>query len=116
MEIGTRVLNKKNGKAGYVINDSFGCCSDGETLVVYEGTTYGLGTDTELLEETMQIPQIPDHIKCGAGKGEDCCIFLTISGQGFKCERFTSLRDSLIFKTMNAKRNPEEPYPDCMKF
>jgi len=58
----------------------------------------------------------PDPIKCGAGRGEECCIFLTAGSKGFECERFGSLRDMLISRTMNAKRNPEEPYPQCMKF
>jgi len=115
MKTGTRVLNTESGKIGHVINDSFRCCGDNETLIVYEGTSCGFGTDQSLLEETEQIEHIPDLEKCGAGRGGECCIFLTVSGDGPCCERFTSLRDNLIFKTMTAKRDPPEPYPLCMK-
>ena len=116
MKTGTRVKNRVDGQMGYVIVDSFRCCSDEEDLVVYDGSKIGFGTDKKILEEVEWIMPIPDLFKCGGGKKEDCCIFLTLSGDGPCCERFTSLRDSLIFKTMSAKRNPVEPYPECMKF
>jgi len=116
MKVGTAVLNKETGIKGHVIIDSFRCCLDKEELVVYENTNCGLGTNRNLLEVITEEPHIPDIEKCGAGKGEECCIFITVSGKGFMCERFSELRDSLIFKTMNAKRDPIEPYPECMKF
>ena len=117
MKTGTRVLNTESGKIGHVINDSFRCCGDDEILIVYEGSNCGCGTDRSLLEEAEQIKHIPDFKKCGGGRGADCCIFLTVSGSdGFVCERFSSLRDALIFKAMKAKRNPPKPYPECMKF
>lgn len=115
MKTGTRVMNKE-GQMGHVINDSFRCCGDNEVLVVYDGTNTGLGTDEGSLEEVEQAILIPDIEKCGGGRGKECCIFLTMSGDGPCCEKFTPLRDSLIFKTMSAKRNPIEPYPKCMKF
>ena len=116
MKTGIRVKNTETGKFGHIINDSFGCCDNTEELVVYDNTTYGSGTNRELLEEISETLSIPDFTKCGAGQGADCCIFITVGSDGLTCERFTSLRDSLIFKTMNAKRHPEEPYPQCMKF
>ena len=115
MNIGTRVRNRENRKEGTVIQDSFQCCSPEEELIVYDGTNTGLGTDRGFLLEIVSEVEIPDLKGCGAGRGEQCCIFLTV-GLEANCERFTSLRDSLIFKTMNAKRNPEEPYPACMIF
>ena len=116
METGVRVQNKETGKVGHVINDSFRCCSDNEIMVVYEGTTCGSGTDRELLSKVEQTKPVPNFHKCGGGRGADCCIFLVVSGKGFECERFTSLRDTLIFRSMHAERNPAAPYPDCMKF
>lgn len=116
MEAGTRVLNKEGGVFGHVINDSFSCCAGEEVLVVYDGTSSGLGTDRSLLEEAEQIKAVPDFKGCGGGRGAECCIFLTVGPKGFCCERFTPLRDSLIFKTMVANREPTEPYPDCMIF
>ena len=111
-----RVRSKETGEMGFVINDSFGCCSPNEDLVVYDGTNTGWGTDQRLLEVVEFEKPIPDPVKCGAGKGAECCIFITAGPTGFECERFTGLRDSLIFKTMRAERDPKEPYPLCMKF
>ncbi len=116
MKIGIRVKNTETDKFGHVINDSFGCCDNTEELVVYDNSSYGLGTNREILEKVPDPILIPDIKKCGAGKEEECCIFLTVGATGPSCERFTSMRDTLIFKTMSAKRNPEEPYPQCMKF
>ena len=116
MKTGMRVKNTRDGREGYVINDSFRCCSDKEDLVVYEGTNCGYGTDRKILEEVGGIVPIPDLVRCGAGRGNECCIFLTISGNGSCCERYGSMRDTLIFRTMTAERNPVEPYPECMKF
>jgi len=116
MKIRTKVRNIETGKFGHVIQDSFGCCSNEEDLIVYDRTNTGLGTDRAILEEVTEEPPIPDMNRCGAGKGKECCIFLTMSPDGPVCERFTTMRDALIFKTMNAERNPKEPYPECMKF
>jgi len=116
MKVGTRVRNKLTGAIAHVVSDSFGVCGDSEELLVYDGTSYGCGTDKDEIEEIEQIVPIPNPEECGAGKGEKCCIFLTVSAKGFECERFSGLRDTLIFRTMNAKRHPEEPYPDCMEF
>jgi len=116
MKTGTRVVNLETGIQGHVINDSFRCCSPEEILVVYDKTTFGSGTDNKILSILPEVIQTPDPQKCGSGRGADCCIFLTMGLGGFSCERFTGLRDTLIFKTMNAKRDPGEPYPECMKY
>ena len=111
-----RVKNKETGEMGTVIADTFGCCDPSEELVVYDGTNSGLGTNGALLETIEHETPVPDPSKCGAGMGVDCCIFLVAGSDGFECQRFGSLRDSLIFKTMAAQRDPEEAYPLCMKF
>ena len=111
-----RVKNINTNEEGFVIDDSFSCCDDSEDLVVYDGTKHGSGTDRNLLKEIPFIFPVPDPKKCGAGKGDDCCIFITVGPDGFSCERFTSLRNTLIFRSMNAKRNPEQVYPECMIF
>jgi len=111
-----RVRNKETGEEGFVIMDSFRCCSSEEDLVVYDGSSHGYGTDRDLLEEISFVCPSPDVKKCGAGRGDDCCIFITVGPDGVACERFTDLRNTLIFKSMTAKRNPAEPYPECMIF
>lgn len=109
-----RVRCTEDGAEGFAIRDSFQCCDEYEELVVYDNTNVGCGTLKSLLVEIPFIVPIPDLKKCGAGKGDKCCIFLTVGKDGFNCERFTELRDALIFRTMNAKRDPKEPYPHCM--
>lgn len=119
MKAGTKVKNKTIGDVGYVVNDFVGImsvCFDGEALVVYEGTTYGTATKEEDLEIIGTYEATPNYLKCGAGMGAECCIFLTLGTGGFQCERFSDMRDTLLFRTMNSKRNPPEPFPDCMKF
>ena len=114
METGTVVV-RKDGTKGIIINDSFNCCGPNEVAVVYEGSTAFLGTDVEDLEVIGPENAKADMEKCGAGKGEECCIFLTIGSNGPGCERFGSLRDSLIFRRsqMRAKREPDKLFPNC---
>ncbi len=118
MEIGTRVRNTETGKFGVIVSDIYGCCDNTEEPVVYDGSTAFLGTDKGILESAIGPKPVPDVRRCGAGKGADCCIFITVGKDGPCCERFTSMRDTLILKTrdMTAQRNPTEPYPECMKF
>ena len=111
-----RVRNTKTGEEGFVVRDSFNCCTEDELAIVYDGETSFLGTDKSLLVDIDYEIPIPDLKKCGAGQGKECCIFLTMTADGPECQRFTSMRDSLIFKTMTAERDPSEPYPECMKF
>ena len=65
-------------------------------------------------------PVAPDPHKCGAGKGAECCIFLTCGANGFICERHGPtdgyLRKLAADGEMGAQRAPETPYPDCMIF
>ncbi len=116
MKTGTKVKNTGTGELGHVIDDDFGCCDDTEILVVYDGTSHGMGTDKKLLEPFRGLTPNPDMEKCGAGQGADCCIFLTVGAKGPCCERFTSMRNTLLFRTMNAKRDPKESWPECMIF
>jgi len=89
------------------------CNGPDEVSVVYDNSTTAIGTDWQTLEVIGPENAVADPKKCGAGRGEDCCIFLTGGSNGFICERFGSLRWSLIFRTMNAKREPSELYPRC---
>ncbi len=117
MKTQTRVRRKSNGQLGVVVNDNFNCCSPTEVPVVYDDTTSFLGTDRADLEDLGPENAVADFHRCGAGKEAECCRFLTAGVEGACCERFSSLRDSLIFKEdMNAQRNPSEPYPKCMIF
>ena len=114
MKIQTRVQNS-DGRTGTVCPDLVNCCSDDEVAVVYDGTTNFYGTPEADLIILGPENAVPDPKACGAGKSDDCCIFLTVGSNGFDCERHSSLRWSLVFKKgMSAKRNPAEPYPQCM--
>jgi len=115
MEIGTRVKNTETGKMGVVVSDPYGCCADFEVPIVYDGETSFSGTDKKILEDLGPEDAKPDMKKCGAGRQEECCIFLTMGGNGWECQRHGSLRNTLIFQKskMTAKREPSEPYPKC---
>lgn len=111
-------VETREGRKGTTAPDFMNCCSPDETPVVWDGEQSSEGTDTEKLTVIGPENAVPDLKGCGAGRGADCCIFLTASGDGLHCERFSSLRYQLIFKldTMVAKRMPPEPYPLCQKF
>ncbi len=116
METGTIVEHKTTGRQGVVVNDNFAACTPEETPVVFWGTTYFEGTPTSELDPLGEYQATPNLHKCGAGRKAECCIFLTMGPNGVCCERFSSMRDTLIFKVMSAERNPPEPFPDCMIF
>ena len=65
-------------------------------------------------------PVLPDSHKCGAGRGFECCIFLTVGTDGFVCERDGMLHAMLSNRNargeMVARREPNEVWPGCMKF
>ncbi len=63
-------------------------------------------------------PVMPEPNRCGAGRGPECCIFLTVDPDGFCCERHGPLHDTLLErrKDMVSDRAPEAPYPECMIF
>jgi hypothetical protein len=111
----TLVRNHKTNHTGIVIEDGYGMmsvCAAHEVSVVYDGTTYGCGTDYRNLEITGTEQAVADLIKCGAGKGAECCRFLTV-GEGPECERFGPSRMTLIMRKMRAQRDPAEPFPQC---
>lgn len=114
-KVGDRVLNTKTKARGHVVRDVYACCSPNEIPVVHDGETHFVGTDAGDLVVAISGKPVPDAIKCGAGREAECCIFLTAGPKGLCCERFTALRDVLIFKKMTAARHPAEPYPHCMK-
>lgn len=62
---------------------------------------------------------LADPHPCGVGRGADCCAFLLVGSQGFECGRVTGLapylRARAIGGQMNARRLPDEPYPDCRR-
>lgn len=109
------VVRSVGGKTGVVIDDEFGVCSGNETLVVWEGTDFGLGSPTEDLEIVGPENAKADLKRCGAGRGEQCCIFLTVGMDGPECARHTGLRTTILVhaRGMNAQRYPLEMYPNC---
>ena len=113
------VKNIKTGEEGVTCTDLPGmmsCNGANEVSVVYKGTTVASGTNYEYLEIIGKEKAVANLKKCGAGKGPDACIFLVMSENGPECERFGNMRWSLIFRKMNAKREPAEPFPECQIF
>ena len=110
------VKNKETGSIGVTCEDlsgPFSCNGPNEVSVVYDGTTYAMGTDYRKLEIIGPENAVADLIKCGAGKGEEACIFLVVGPKGAECQRFGSMRWDLVFRTMKAKRNPDKLFPNC---
>ncbi len=59
----------------------------------------------------------PDPSGCGIGKGDECCAYLAVSGDGLECLRTTRQGKATIaahVHAMTAKRLPEEAWPGCM--
>ncbi len=107
------VRNKETGSIGVTCEDLPGplsCNGPDEVSVVYDGTTVASGTDYRELEIVGPENAVTDLNKCGAGRGEEACIFLVV---GAGCQRFGDLRWDLIFRTMRAKRHPEKLFPKC---
>ncbi len=115
MSIPIQTVVRYDGQLGVVCPDFMNCCEPGEIPVVYDGASGFMGTDEALLEVVGPENAIADPKKCGAGREADCCIFLVVGPKGFECERFGSLRFTLIFKkdTMHAKREPTALFPRC---
>lgn len=115
MEPQTLVRNTETGILGVVVTDPWDVCGDDEVPVVYEGQTGFSGTDRGVLEDFGPENAIADAEKCGAGKGAECCIFLTFKDADWTCQRFGGLRYQLIFakERMSAKREPVEMFPNC---
>ena len=110
------VVENAQGRRGVVVSDLLGCCSDDETPVVYDKESGFMGTMTSDLRIIGPENAVPEPKRCGMGKGHECCIFLVVGANGFECERFGSLRYTLIFRKddMNAQREPTELFPGCM--
>src|SRR5262245_36289406 len=107
IEPGTLVEVIQDGKRGVVIPDRWDVCAPEETLVVLEDAEYGMGIDTEWLRVIGPDPAKADPQLCGAGKGEDACVFLGFGGTGgWQCLRFSSLRQHLLDTPLKAKRRP----------
>lgn len=112
------VVETDAGASGVTVPDFMGCCAEWETPVVFEGRSLFEGVRTDTLKIIGPENPKPAPHKCGAGRGADCCIFLTCGAQGFECERHSYGRYQLIFRKdqMTSKRLPTEAYPQCQKF
>ena len=111
----TVVKNKKTKINGVVIEDSYGRCGLGTVFVVNEGTNWPVETNVENLEIIGLENAKASFEKCGGEKGKEACIFLIPGKKGFECQRFGPMRDNLLAlrKSMKAKREPLELYPNC---
>jgi hypothetical protein len=116
-----RVQHKETQRWGVTVPDMQGMLCDlpGTVVVAWDGEE-GANGDVDPRELVDHGPEkaLPDIKRCGAGRGAECCAFLTLTGAREECQRHTSLRWAILFrvKDMNAKRTPTEPYPACMKF
>lgn len=114
MDLGTKIRNIDTDSIGVVVSDIANCCEHDEIPIEYEGDNYFTGTDVNKLESLGPLNPEAEFKGCGGGKREKCCKFLTAGPNGLDCERFSSLRNTLIFKNgMSAQRQPSEPYPEC---
>ena len=110
------VRNKATGSIGITcwdLPEPLSCIGPDQVSVVYNNTTVSVRTDYRKLQIIGPENAVADLDKCGAGKGEETCIFLVIGHNGAECQRFGSLRWDLIFRTMNVKRHPEKLFPKC---
>lgn len=116
MSIPLRTLVRNHdGRTGVTVRDTFAVCDEQDVLVVYEGDTHGEATAVAELT-TLGPEQAQAEFKaCGAGLGDQCCIFLTVGREGPCCERYSLLRDTIRMRahTMNAQREPTALYPNC---
>jgi hypothetical protein len=91
---------------------------DSDTSIVFDGRS-GSATLNCFADGAKQFkivgpdPAVADLQKCGAGKGADCCKFLVAGVNGVECARFGTMHYDLVFRTMNAKREPTKFYPAC---
>ena len=110
------VVKTEDGRIGVVCPDLpsyLSVLGPDEVNIVFEGNNFATGTNWEMLEVTGHEDAVADLKKCGAGRGEETCIFLIVGSAGAECQRFGSMRFDLIFRTMKAKRHPTELYPNC---
>jgi|GEM_PF-1613662 len=104
------------GKIGVIMPQSQFFPEDGPHRVCF---VEGRGTNSYESDDEFEVigkeAPIANMQKCGAGKGEKCCIFMTMSGKDLICNRFTSMDETLRFHKaeMSAKREPHELFPDC---
>jgi len=113
------IVKDGSGKIGVICADLPGmmnCNEPDQVSVVFEDETIVQGRNWETLsiigKENAEIG-MNEVEKCGAGTGESCCIFLTFESGEPKCERYGSIRTTLIMTPMRAKRHPTGLYPAC---
>lgn len=114
MELGTIVRNRETGEVGVVAQDILSCCGPDQEPVVYDGSDAFLGTNRDELELIGTYDKrIDDPKRCGAGLGEYACIYASFEGGDTVCQRFSPLRNTLIFRTMTASARPAHLKPEC---
>lgn len=117
MDRQTLVRHVRTGQIGVVVDDPFGGLGnfEEEVPVVWEGYTEYRGMRPRRLEVIGPENAVADMVKCGGGRGEECCIFLTFGEGGWQCQRFGGLRYRLQVEKsrMKAKREPVEMFPKC---
>lgn len=112
-----KVKRKSDGREGVIKVDGMGLTTPDEVMVVYHGDLDYTLKLVEDLEDLGSVDIQPDLRKCGAGKGAECCRWLTVGPEGPDCERYSEAREYLRGRNdMVASRLPTEPYPDCQIF
>jgi hypothetical protein len=113
----TLVEHVPTGRRGATVSDLASACGPDEVPVVYDGETAFEGTSTAEIKVLGPDDAVADLVRCGAGRGAECCIFLVVGAGGPECARFTrGLHWTLVFRReqMQARREPRALYPGCL--
>ena len=116
----TKLGQKGDGERGVVAQSPLAIYFPGEVAVLWED-----GFDQEVssfydpaeLTSVGREEPVADLKRCGSGRGAECCIFLTMEGEGPTCQRFLSLHAMLLERAkkgeMGSRRIPKELFPNC---
>jgi hypothetical protein len=119
MRPGTIVKDSVSGEVGVVVVDPWNEYTDSQVAIVTD-TSNDMPVKAEegRLEQTgpyqREVSQVED---CGLKAGRLCCRYLGKRSDGvFSCNRFTTLRNLLIFGDQEAQGQPLRLLPpDCQK-
>jgi hypothetical protein len=113
------VRNLVDGRTGVTVPDHWRDCKPSESVVHWHGESV---VEAGVLDSDLELvgPESPvaNAAACGAGRGRDCCIFLTVGIHGLECDRHTTLRADILIRKpgMSAQRQPDEAFPACRAF
>jgi hypothetical protein len=117
MKPGAIVKDSGSGELGVVVVDPWNEYTDGQVAIVTNSSSdMTVNADGYHLEETGTYRrEVSTAEDCGLRAGRLCCRYLAQSSDGvYRCNRFTALRNSLIFGDQEAQGQPLRLLPpDC---